>query len=73
MANDTCGSNHTAAAQRMMKAYRALELWERWFVESGDPMAHSGECFFCKALLCNRQNHAPDCIYLAARELIEQV
>lgn len=51
---------------------KALELWREWFRWSGDPwevedqMGRVG-CFFC---IADQPNHEPDCIYLAAWELV---
>ena len=54
----------------MSNAYRALELWERWFVEDGSPIDDMGDCIFCHKNVLTILCHADDCIYLAARELI---
>jgi hypothetical protein len=50
----------------------ALELWRRWFEFSGDPWESAGFwgtdfCFFCRE---DHPNHKPDCVYIAAKELV---
>ena len=64
------------------KVQRALALWKRWFEES--PWSNGGNypwlpyrggqgyqiCFFCDAE--KDRSHEPDCIYLAAKELVAE-
>jgi len=58
----------------------ALELWQRWFLEGGNPI-YAGECggdlwcFFCGEYQArpDSNEHSEDCIFVAAKRLVEQV
>lgn len=57
------------------KANPALGLWKRWFRRSGDPMyrGHMVHCFFCGRVQWSsskKPNHAKDCVYVKAKELL---
>jgi len=66
--------------ERQFRAEQALELWQRWFAESGNPI-YAGECggelccFFCGEyqVRTDSDEHDEDCIFVAAKRLIEQV
>ena len=56
----------------------ALALWREWLEQDGDPLYASEQngdlyCFFCQEWQANRRahTHAPDCIYIRAKRLIE--
>ena len=60
------------------KEQLALELWREWFAEDGGPMyaaEGSGDltCFFCgEWFFGEHDKHAPDCIFIRAKQLIEK-
>lgn len=53
---------------------KALTLWKRWFEWSGMPWESSDwsefgwYCFFCGE---EEPNHKQDCVYVAAKRLVE--
>ena len=53
------------------KENEALALWKRWFAWSGEPWEDVVEgftaCFFCDE---DQPKHEPDCVYVAAKELV---
>lgn len=58
--------------------WEALKLWIRWFHEGGDPYAEDDYgrqwCFFCGVKQdVIAENHDENCIWLAAKKMIEQV
>lgn len=52
----------------------ALDLWHRYFKDGLDPWVTDNHgrdsCYFCVA---NEPNHAGDCIYMAAKTLLEKM
>jgi len=59
------------------RAERALELWEEWFADDGDPVVNytvvDYMCFFCRSMSRrNNVNHEHDCIYIRAKELLDE-
>jgi len=65
---------------RQVRAEQALELWQRWFAESGNPI-YAGECggelrcFFCGEYQVHTDSdaHREGCAFVAAKRLVEQV
>jgi hypothetical protein len=53
--------------------YRALTLWREWFARGESPWVE-GSCFFCKErkTAAAAPGHAPDCLYIRAKALVEQ-
>lgn len=56
----------------------ALKLWREWFNRQGSSPSIDGDiswyCFFCNETLTGNEEdsqHAPDCIYIRAKKLIE--
>lgn len=66
--------------ERQFRGEQALELWQRWFLEEGGPI-YAGECggelycFFCGEyqVHIDSDEHSEDCIFVAAKRLVEQV
>jgi hypothetical protein len=53
-------------------AESALDLWRRWFAWSGDPWDRDEvyqSCIFCGH---DKLQHEPDCIWVAAKKLVER-
>ena len=61
------------------KAEQALELWREWFVWDGDPtymdeMYGDLRCFFCGEILLDKPyEHAPNCIFIRAKQLVDSL
>ena len=55
------------------KEYLALTLWREWFARGESPWLE-GYCFFCKEreTADGTARHAPGCLYLRAKALVEQ-
>lgn len=65
-------------ARRLLLAWergeedKALALWKRWFEwRGGDPWEAVGGLIICIFCGEDRPNHEPDCIFVAAKELME--
>ena len=75
-----CLAEDLQGLSRQFRALQALELWQRWFAESGNPI-YAGECggelrcFFCGEYQVHTDSgeHDEDCIFVAAKRLVEQV
>jgi hypothetical protein len=72
------GLPQAEVARRLLLAWldgeeQALELWRRWFEENDDVWVQDDYgrswCSFC---IEDEPNHADDCIYVAAKELVEK-
>jgi hypothetical protein len=55
------------------KEYLALTLWREWFARGESPWIE-GSCFFCKEQKTADEaaGHAPDCLYVRAKAMVEQ-
>ena len=74
------GLPQAEVARRLLLAWergeedKALALWKRWFAWGGDNPWHESNygldisCLFCGE---DQPNHEPDCVYVAAKELME--
>lgn len=58
----------------------ALELWQRWFREDGNPIyaAECGGdlyCFFCGEfqVSIDKQTHLEDCVFVLAKQAVEEI
>lgn len=50
----------------------ALELWQEYINSDLSPVEYRGYCVFCGADIDSGGDHAPDCIYIRAKELIRE-
>ena len=73
--NVICLSGIHKPASSVLDLAKAYSLWFRWFEEDGCPIPQYGEdayCFFCGASLrFGGDTHEDDCIYIAAKQLVE--
>jgi hypothetical protein len=55
------------------KEYLAFALWQEWFARGASP-GIKGSCLFCAepTTADAAAGHAPDCIYIRAKALVEQ-
>lgn len=69
------GEMNVNTALDIRRGLQALELWQEWFKDGGDPghvweISGDPHCFFCEAWL-GYEEHELNCIYTRAKKLIE--